>query len=213
MEEKRNSGILILSKAERPPGLIIVTGTGRCGSTCVASLLLALGVNLCRTENGAGGLEFSESFRLNDYLKNRNGEGLSTIAAEMGDAVWAFKTPGEFAHIAFAANHLKHLNPHIICVCRDSVASACCEINFQSRINCNIDQAEWLRTFAGRNMRMLAEVSAYAASAPTMFVSFEKLLENKSDVTKGICEFAGIEFSESALTAIGRNKSYYRCFS
>jgi hypothetical protein len=213
VEIPKNSGFAVVTPTTEKPGVIAIAGTGRSGSTCVAKLLRETGVHVTATFGHKFGEYFAENVALNNALASKDLETLLMIANKISHEQWCFKRPGEFMHVKFGLNVLRRLKPCVIVVSRDTVASALCEINFQTKKQGNVDPEYWVGEYSLRNQRLLREAMVESEHTPTAFVSYEKLLSHPELITRKLCNFVDCEFKNQALSVVGNRQSYYRALA
>lgn len=188
----------------KPPRSVIITGTGRSGTTAIARLSAFLGVQMATQSDNLASQAYCEHGFLRESIKHQRTEVLDRIAAEMADSLWGFKIPGEFSHCAFAARHLAPSGTCIVCVTRDTTATALCEYQFK-----NADGRHWLIEYASRNQRMIIEACSIASEIPMMLISYEKLLANPAAVSDCLADYLCVNRDSEAVQKMLQIKNDY----
>ncbi|MEX2517899.1 MAG: hypothetical protein WD969_01050 [Paracoccaceae bacterium] len=142
------------------PRTYIVFGSPRGGTTMVAGVARALGLFV-------GGAELNEDNNEDMLFAGRPlGEMRATIEARnQNHETWGWKFPTAGNYLADLLPQVR--NPQLICVFRDSVATAQRKIGPKSLDD--IGRVEWNMKRHMNNLRLLR-----AAKAPTMLISYEK---------------------------------------
>lgn len=187
-----------------PPKTVIVTGTGRSGTTAIARLSEFLGVRMITQTDNLASQAYCEHGFLRESIKQQRTEVIDRIASEMGDHLWGFKVPGEFSHCSFAARHLLPLGTCIVCVTRDTTATAMCEYQFK-----NADGRHWLIEYASRNQRMIVEACSIASEIPVMLISYEKLIVDSNAVSDCLADFLCVDRNPEAAEKMMQIKNDY----
>lgn len=166
LEQKRSQPFkgFIASDDFLPEGrrTYIVFGSPRGGTTMVAGVARALGLFM-------GGPELNEDNNEDMLFAGRPIDEMRKVIEERNGnhEVWGWKFPTAGNYLAELLQYVR--NPQLICVFRDSVATAQRKIGPKSLDG--IGRVEWNMKRHMNNLRLLR-----AAKAPSMLISYEKAI-------------------------------------
>lgn len=181
-----NSGIFALNDRQCPDtATIAVTGMGRSGTTMIARILAALGVELGDTLSP----QFLEDVRFVRAFKVGDMDEVTQLVADRdaAHAKWGFKLPAMRAHLPQMEQILRA--PRFIITFRDPAAIA-----LRNNLSMDADLATALR-LAAKGMHKLANL-VLDMHSPVLLVSYEKALQHPEQTVTTIAAFCGISLAE-----------------
>ncbi len=186
------SPTLLLHDSPPPQSLTVaVYGLGRSGTTMVARVLVALGIDMgadltpraCEDRVLQGVLKRGDMAAFAAYRDRRNAEA----------AVWGFKVPA-FRHVV--RTQVPGLrNPRLVITLRDPLAIA-----LRNNAALGLPVADLLHQSAAKTQQLLAD--ARDLNCPILLVSYEKALRQPVALVQALAEFCGCAPMPAEIEAV-----------
>ena len=163
----------------------IIFGVGRGGTTMVAGVAKLCGLDI--------GEDLPINLEDNDFnlaVLKKKGIGqpvvhIINVLAQRNQSkdIWGWKFPRAIAYLPLIREHL--VNPHLILVSRDPIATATREILSGTP---KMDAIELVLRLQLRNMELVKQWEA-----PTLIVSYERSIQRPEQFITDMCGFLGVE--------------------
>ncbi len=163
----------------------IIFGVGRGGTTMVAGVAKLCGLDI--------GEDLPINLEDNDFnlaVLKKKGIGqpvvhIINVLAQRNQSkdIWGWKFPRAIAYLPQIREHL--VNPHLILVSRDPIATATREILSGTP---KMDAIELVLRLQLRNMELVKQWEA-----PTLIVSYERSIQRPEQFITDMCGFLGVE--------------------
>ena len=162
----------------------IIYGVGRGGTTMVAGAAKLCGLDI--GENLPINLEDND-FNIH-VLKNAGVKPIHHVLTSLGQRnktknIWGWKFPRAIAYLPYIREFL--VNPHLILVFRDPIATATRQILSGTP---KIKAIESVQHLQKRNMELVKDWQV-----PTLIISYEKSVQRPEQFITDLCHFLGVE--------------------
>jgi len=178
---------------------VIVTGTGRCGTTAVCRVCGSLGFLWPEVKDE----RIQECRILADAIACNNVGVIKAMVKKYSGQMWGWKRPG-FIRAIIPQLSLFEL-PGLIVVMRDTVATTTSHLSKSAdeAVNVGIEMAR-------QNYELMVMSHSAAHAVPVLLVSYEQLLANTEEAINGLAGFLGVPPSMDAVAqVIPKDVRYY----
>ena len=181
----------VLSEITGKPETVIVTGSGRSGTTALSRVCQGLGIDWLVS----GGGETVEHGEVSRLVIEGSDDELSEFLALQCEPIWGFKRPG-LMPILLNRHHLFE-RPAVLMITRDPAAAAVTHLKYREQPTMHV-----LRNYTQANLRNVDMAESLSQFCSVAVVSYERLLTRPEETIPELAKFLQVPFRMAALDEV-----------